>query len=65
MSDLIRKLEELGYFYTEVDGYLVFSLDRAGGYLEARHLREIADYLDSRNKAWDNALADYLSRTGA
>lgn len=50
MSRLIEKLDEGEYLQPSDDGYVVYWTQK--GYLTSSHLREIADELDRRNKAW-------------
>ena len=39
------------------DGYNVYWTDK--GYLTSRQLRQIADYLDKINEAWDKDFQEY------
>jgi len=44
---------KLGEVFSDVDGYQKFWPELRGGYWDTWVLREIADYVDSLNKEWD------------
>lgn len=51
MSDILKAVAK--ELFPDVDGYVKY-WPKQGGFLEAHHLRAIADELDRRNKAWDD-----------
>jgi hypothetical protein len=61
-EQLIKTIKEKEHrsFYREVDGFMVYQ-PIGGGFLEAWHLRAIADYLDAENKEWEEQIARYLA----
>lgn len=55
----------LGYFYVEVDGYLVFQPEHRGGYWDSHVLIAIGKKLEELNKPWDEKVNADLSQIAA
>jgi hypothetical protein len=54
-----HEINENEFCYLE-DGYMYwFPCSEKGG-LSASQLRQISDYLDSRNKEWDDGIKNYF-----
>lgn len=49
-----------GRVIQEVDGYYYFEYGGRGGLIGSHTLRQIADYIDSLNKDWDDKVSQYF-----
>ena len=61
-KDIVVKADELKEFVLDVDGcfhWWPYGSNR--GHLNSQNLRDLADELDARNKAWDEQVAADLA----
>lgn len=56
----IKVHEDRGDFVIEIDGFVKFWPGELPGFLEAHHLRWIADELDAKNKDWNKKIDEYF-----